>query len=219
MTFLYFEKPLTPDSSRARARHKFDAILYRFQTKRDTGATFGDYAQNVYESLKNALVSRITNIRRPYGDDVTTGTTDISTEQYEMGDGVKIIKTTLTESYGGAQVPEIADDAVGKLTMSDKLKIVQGLHKTIVPKTTLTDDSSDTTSSAAASNESDGGDDNESKIEIDKSLFTKYLNAAMRLQVSSTNGPCFFTSILVTHYFLHVGSNYSYKLLPFLRSS
>lgn len=150
----------------------------------------------MYESLKNALVSRIKNIRQPNGDDAglsTTGTTDISTEQYETDDGVKIIKTTMTEIYGGAQGLEVADDAIGQLTMDDKLKVVQGLHKTIVP---------------AASDETDGGDDNESKIKIDKSLFTKYLNAAMLLQVSPINGPCFFISVLVTLYFLYIVSDY-----------
>lgn len=162
----------------------------------------------MYESLKDALVSRINNIQRLNGDDAglpAMGTTDISTEQYETDDGVKIIKATVMESYGGTQGLEVADDAIGQLTMSDKLKIVQELHKTIVP---FTADCSDKTSTAATSDESDGGDD-ESKIEIDESLFNKYLNGAMHLQVSLTNGPCVFISVLVTLYFpIFIVSNY-----------
>lgn len=162
----------------------------------------------MYKSLKNALVSRINKIRQPNGDDAdglsTMGTTDINTEQYETGDGMKIIKTTVMESYGGAQGFDVANDAIGQLMMSDQLKIVQGLHETIDAKTMCAADSSDKTST---NDESDGGD--ESKIEIDKSLFNKYLDAAMRLQVSSTNGP-YFSPLFWLHFiFRTLPLNYS----------
>jgi len=210
------------------------------QKKRsDTDTTFKEYAQDMYNLVKESLASHFSPRllhSESTDDEMTTttnqlsGKTDAVVGQIDetvgllgTGSGVKTIKTTVTKSYNinGVEMPEVettetknsengiemvndeifaggemvqsADSQspgtsgkVKHLEMSDKLKIVRKLHKTIGQKKTIIDMSE--ISEASDESEEEGINENEQdveeEIEIDKSLFYKYLNESMSLQVS-----------------------------------
>lgn len=205
------------------------------QKKRsDTEITFKEYAEDMYNSLKESLAShfspRLLHSESTDGEMTTTtnqltgetdaavvGKIDETVGQLGTGNGVKTIKTTVSYNINGVEIPEVqttetknsenviemVNDEIfvggemvqsaeisGKvkhLEMSDKLKIVRELHKTIGQKKKMIDIGK--ISEASDEREEEGINENEhdveEEIEMDKSLFYKYLNESMSLQVSS----------------------------------